>query len=57
MALELYQDRSLMSMLYHHYVFRRPEPWFFMVQLISACHYMHTHQVIHLNLKLDDLFP
>ncbi|KAF8486787.1 hypothetical protein DFH94DRAFT_700602 [Russula ochroleuca] len=29
---------------------------FFMIQLISACHYMHTHQVIHRDLKLSNLF-
>ncbi len=56
MALELYQDRSLMSMLHHGHMFRGPEMQFFMVQLIGACHYMHTHQVIHLDLKLDNLF-
>jgi serine/threonine protein kinase len=27
-----------------------------MIQLISACHYMHTHQVIHRDLKLSNLF-
>lgn len=27
-----------------------------MVQLIGACHYMHTHQVIHRDLKLGNLF-
>jgi serine/threonine protein kinase len=27
-----------------------------MVQLIGACHYMHTHQVIHRDLKLGNIF-
>jgi serine/threonine protein kinase len=27
-----------------------------MIQLIGACHYMHTHQVIHRDLKLGNLF-
>ena len=27
-----------------------------MIQLIGACHYMHTHQMIHRDLKLGNLF-
>jgi serine/threonine protein kinase len=27
-----------------------------MIQLIGACHYMHTHQVIHRDLELGNLF-
>jgi serine/threonine protein kinase len=26
------------------------------MQLIGACHYMHTHQVIHRDLKLGNIF-
>jgi len=56
MTLELCQNGSLMSMLHRGCMFRGPETWFFMVQLIGACHYMHTHQVIHRDLKLGNLF-
>jgi len=36
--------------------FTEPEARFFVVQLIWACRYMHTHQVIHRDLKLANLF-
>ncbi|KAI9433703.1 kinase-like domain-containing protein [Lactarius indigo] len=45
-----------MGMLHCRRVFTEPEARFFMVQLIGACHYMHTHQVIHRDLKLGNLF-
>lgn len=32
------------------------ETRFFLVQIIGACHYMHTHQVIHRDLKLGNIF-
>ncbi|KAI9430623.1 kinase-like domain-containing protein, partial [Lactarius indigo] len=47
---------SLMGMLHRRRVFTEPEARFFMVQLIGACHHMHTHQVIHRYLKLGSLF-
>ena len=56
MTLELYPNGSLMSMLHHRRVFTEPEVRFFMIQLIGACHYMHTHEVFHRDLKLDNLF-
>ncbi|KAN0135902.1 Protein kinase-like domain containing protein [Lactarius tabidus] len=56
MTLELCPSGSLMNMLHHRRVFTEPEARFFMVQLIGACHYMHTHQVIHRDLKLGNLF-
>ncbi|KAI9434904.1 kinase-like domain-containing protein [Lactarius indigo] len=43
-------------MLHRRRVFTEPEARFFMVQLIGACHHMHTHQVIHRYLKLGSLF-
>lgn len=45
-----------MDMLRRRRRFTEPEARFFMVQLIGACHYMHTHQVIHRDLKLGNLF-
>lgn len=45
-----------MDMLRRRRRFTEPESRFFMVQLIGACHYMHTHQVIHRDLKLGNLF-
>lgn len=56
MTLELCQSGSLMDMLRRRRRFTEPESRFFMVQLIGACHYMHTHQVIHRDLKLGNLF-
>ncbi|PPQ72561.1 hypothetical protein CVT24_004890 [Panaeolus cyanescens] len=56
MTLELCTSGSLMDMLRRRRRFSEPESRFFMVQLIGACHYMHTHQVIHRDLKLGNLF-
>ncbi len=56
MTIELCPNGSLMNMLHRRRVFTEPEARFFMVQLIGACHYMHTHQVIHRDLKLGNLF-
>ncbi|KAI0247980.1 kinase-like domain-containing protein [Lactifluus subvellereus] len=56
MTLELCPNGSLMNMLHCRRVFTEPEARFFMIQLIGACHYMHTHQVIHRDLKLGNLF-
>ncbi|KAJ7599348.1 kinase-like domain-containing protein [Mycena floridula] len=56
MTLELCHSGSLMDMLRRRRRFTEPEARFFMVQLIGACHYMHTHQVIHRDLKLGNLF-
>lgn len=36
--------------------YTEPETRFYLVQLIGACHYMHTHQVIHRDLKLGNIF-
>ncbi|TFK73378.1 Pkinase-domain-containing protein [Pluteus cervinus] len=56
MSLELCPSGSLMDMLRRRRRFTEPESRVFMVQLIGACHYMHTHQVIHRDLKLGNLF-
>ena len=56
MTLELCPNRSLMDMLRRRRRFTDPEVRFLMVQLIGACHYMHTNQVIHRDLKLGNLF-
>ncbi|KAL6299201.1 kinase-like domain-containing protein [Sparassis latifolia] len=56
MTLELCHNGSLMDMLRSRRRFTEPEARFFMVQLIGACHYMHTHQVIHRDLKLGNIF-
>ncbi|KAG6853353.1 hypothetical protein C0991_005027 [Blastosporella zonata] len=55
MALELCPSGSLMELLRRRRRFSEPEARFFMVQLMGACHYMHTHQVIHRDLKLGNL--
>ncbi|KAF9449780.1 Pkinase-domain-containing protein [Macrolepiota fuliginosa MF-IS2] len=55
MTLELCPSGSLMDMLRRRRRFTEPEARYFMVQLIGACHYMHTHQVIHRDLKLGNL--
>ncbi|KAH9008351.1 kinase-like domain-containing protein [Lactarius pseudohatsudake] len=55
MALELCPSGSLMSMLHRRRVFTEPEARFLMMQLIGACHYMPTHQVIHRDLKLGNV--
>ncbi|TCD67323.1 Cell cycle serine/threonine-protein kinase cdc5/MSD2 [Steccherinum ochraceum] len=56
MTLELCHNGSLMDMLRRRRRFTEPEARYFMVQLIGACHYMHTHQVIHRDLKLGNIF-
>ncbi|EGO29881.1 hypothetical protein SERLADRAFT_445649 [Serpula lacrymans var. lacrymans S7.9] len=56
MTLELCQSGSLMDMLRRRRRFQEAEARYFMTQLIGACHYMHTHQVIHRDLKLGNLF-
>ncbi|KAI0075547.1 Pkinase-domain-containing protein [Panus rudis PR-1116 ss-1] len=56
MTLELCHNGSLMDMLRRRRRFTEPESRFFMVQLIGACEYMHTHQVIHRDLKLGNIF-
>ncbi|KAM6503064.1 Protein kinase-like domain containing protein [Amanita muscaria] len=56
MTLELCPSGSLMDMLRRRRRFTELEARVFMVQLIGACHYMHTHQVIHRDLKLGNLF-
>ena len=56
MTLELCPSGSLMDMLRRRRRFTEMEARVFMIQLIGACHYMHTHQVIHRDLKLGNLF-
>ncbi|KAH9923446.1 Pkinase-domain-containing protein [Epithele typhae] len=56
MTLELCHNGSLMDMLRRRRRFTEPEGRFFMIQLMGACHYMHTHQVIHRDLKLGNIF-
>ncbi|KAN0127753.1 Protein kinase-like domain containing protein [Lactarius tabidus] len=56
MFLELCPSGSLMNMLHRRRIITEPEARFFIAQLIGACHYMHTHQFIHRDLKLGNLF-
>ena len=56
MVLELCEAGSLMDMLRRRRRFTEPETRYFMIQLLGACHYMHTNQVIHRDLKLGNLF-
>lgn len=56
MTLELCHSGSLMDMLRRRRRFTEPEARFCLVQIIGACHYMHSHQVIHRDLKLGNLF-
>jgi serine/threonine protein kinase len=55
MTLELCTSGSLMDMHHCRQRFTEPEARFFLVQLTGACHYMHTHHVIHRDLKLSNL--
>ncbi|KAG5730046.1 Cell cycle serine/threonine-protein kinase CDC5/MSD2 [Termitomyces sp. T112] len=55
LVLELCPSGSLMELLRRRRRFTEPEARYFMVQLMGACHYMHTHQVIHRDLKLGNL--
>lgn len=45
-----------MDMLRRRHKFTEPESRFYVIQLLGACHYMHTHQVIHRDLKLGNIF-
>lgn len=56
MTLELCTSGSLMDMLRHRRRFTDPEARYFLIQILGACFYMHTHQVIHRDLKLGNLF-
>ncbi|KAI0027458.1 kinase-like domain-containing protein, partial [Vararia minispora EC-137] len=56
MTLELCCNGSLMDVFRRRRRFTEPEARFYLVQIIGACHYMHTHQVIHRDLKLGNLF-
>lgn len=55
MTLELCHSGSLMDMLRRRKRFTESETRYFVVQLAGACHYMHSHQVIHRDLKLGNL--
>ncbi|CAE7229592.1 unnamed protein product [Rhizoctonia solani] len=56
MTLELCDVGSMMDMLRRRKRYTEPEARFFLIQVIGACHYMHSHQVIHRDLKLGNLF-
>ncbi|KAG8897236.1 Cell cycle serine/threonine-protein kinase cdc5/MSD2 [Tulasnella sp. 403] len=56
MTLELCPNGSLMDLIRHRKRLTEPEARFFLMQVVGACHYMHTHQVIHRDLKLGNLF-
>ncbi|KAF7426061.1 Cell cycle serine/threonine-protein kinase cdc5/MSD2 [Pleurotus ostreatus] len=55
MALELCSSGSLMDLLRRRRRLTEPEARYFKIQIIGACHYMHTHQVIHRDLKLGNI--
>lgn len=55
MMLGLCSSDSLKDMLRHRRCLTDPETRFFMVQLIGACYYIHTHRVVHRNLTLDNI--
>ena len=48
--------QSLMDLLRRRKRYTEPEARYFLVQLISACQYMHQTNVIHRDLKLGNLF-
>ncbi|EUC65454.1 Serine/Threonine kinase catalytic domain protein [Rhizoctonia solani AG-3 Rhs1AP] len=56
MTLELCEVGSMMDMLRRRKRYTEPEARFFLIQVIGACQYMHSHQVIHRDLKLGNLF-
>ncbi|KAI9430277.1 kinase-like domain-containing protein [Lactarius indigo] len=53
LTLELCFVGSLMGMFHRRRVFTEPEAQFFMMQLIGAYHYMHTHRLGNLVLDAD----
>ncbi|KAH8830063.1 hypothetical protein DL96DRAFT_1525428 [Flagelloscypha sp. PMI_526] len=56
MILSLCTNGSLMDFLRMRRRFSEGEARFYMLQLISACAYMHNHSIIHRDLKLGNLF-
>lgn len=56
MVLELCDNGSLNDLLRRRKRYTEAEAKFFLVQLISACQYMHDMSVIHRDLKLGNLF-
>ncbi|SCV67638.1 BQ2448_5249 [Microbotryum intermedium] len=55
MQLELCSNGSLLDLLRKRRRYTEPETRFYLVQLIGACHYMHSNSVIHRDLKLGNL--
>lgn len=49
-------NQSLNDLLRRRRRYTEPEARFLVMQLVGACHYMHTHQVIHRDLKLGNIF-
>ncbi|KAF9517451.1 hypothetical protein BS47DRAFT_1326163 [Hydnum rufescens UP504] len=56
MTMALCENGNLNDLLRRRKRYTEPETRFFVLQLIGACHYMHTHQVIHRDLKLGNIF-
>ncbi|KZS96268.1 Pkinase-domain-containing protein [Sistotremastrum niveocremeum HHB9708] len=56
MTLELCEAGSLMETLRRRKRFTEPEARVFMIQVVGACNWMHSHQIIHRDLKLGNLF-
>lgn len=48
--------QSLMETLRRRKRFTEPEARVFMIQVVGACNWMHSHQIIHRDLKLGNLF-
>jgi serine/threonine protein kinase len=56
MMLELCTNRSLADMVRERGSLTEVEARLFMVQLLSACRYLHQHGIIHRDLKLGNVF-
>ncbi|KAI8067576.1 kinase-like domain-containing protein [Gongronella butleri] len=56
LIIELCSNKSLAEMLKMRRRLTEPEVRFFMIQLLDACDYIHSQQVVHRDIKLSNVF-
>ncbi|ORX60447.1 Pkinase-domain-containing protein [Hesseltinella vesiculosa] len=56
LVLEICRNKSLAEMLRARRRLSEPEVRFFMLQLLDACEYIHSQQVVHRDIKLSNVF-